>query len=308
MEFEKVQLVKSSGNYMFMVNEKEDFIARLAYVNYVEIRRKMTYPKHTHILYELLFILRGTYRCELDGERLTVRAGELLIVQPGQEHEDHLLPGCVWYGLHFNLIPAESGRGAETIVFSSESSPGAQIVRGRDLKRFRKDVERIFGELSDGDGSPERFWVANSLFSAAFRKILLCCPKGALQHEPPGEKKIDPEVARIHSVFARNLTRSPSIRELCGECSMSRSSFFRLCHAVFRKPPKQSFLHCKIMHIQQFIRENPCASVKELSSIFGFKNQFHFSRVFKKETGFFPNYLIRKKKNVLRRVGNSREK
>ena len=56
-------------------------------------------------------------------------------------------------------------------------------------------------------------------------------------------------------------------------------------------------MHYKIMQIQKFMRENPGASVKEISHIFGFKTPFHFSRVFRNETGYPPIFLTRKKKN-----------
>lgn len=82
---------------------------------------------------------------------------------------------------------------------------------------------------------------------------------------------------------------------------MSRSSLHRLCHLLFNMPPRKAFIHYKILHIQNFIRENPEFSVKELSLMFGFKTQFHFSRVFRNVIGTWPNFLIKQRKILSRK-------
>ena len=102
------------------------------------------------------------------------------------------------------------------------------------------------------------------------------------------------EEQRIISVFNKLLEVQPTLQLLCKLCSMSRSSLHRSCINYFNMPPHKAFIHFKMSHVAEFIRKNPQISIKELSETFGFKNQFHFSRVFKKELGYCPSLLYSK--------------
>ena len=62
-------------------------------------------------------------------------------------------------------------------------------------------------------------------------------------------------------------------------------------------PPRKAFIHYKILQIQNFMIKHPGMRIKELSEMFGFKNPFHFSRVFRQETGTYPINLIKQKKH-----------
>jgi hypothetical protein len=70
------------------------------------------YPRHQHMNYEVILVDRGPYRCELNGEELTLLAGQVLVVKPGDWHQDHLRDGQRHHVLHFRLGAAAPGEPA----------------------------------------------------------------------------------------------------------------------------------------------------------------------------------------------------
>lgn len=84
------------GDYTSMLSEKDVFQIRLKDFIRTEIRHQATWPHHTHILYEILLIESGEYRCTLDGVSLRLVPGDILLIQPGQKHEDFFDKGCVF--------------------------------------------------------------------------------------------------------------------------------------------------------------------------------------------------------------------
>ena len=50
--------------------------------------RHLVVAAHRHDIYEVLIILEGSYRCRIDGRAHGAEAGEVLVVRPGELHED----------------------------------------------------------------------------------------------------------------------------------------------------------------------------------------------------------------------------
>ena len=292
--------VETLGDYTCMLNEQDAFQVRFKDFNYTEARKKAVYPRHTHVLYEILLIERAGYSCSLDGVHLRLDPGDVLLIQPGQVHEDYLERGCAVKAFHFNLTTL-SGTGLTPAVFKPGTVPEQQVLRDISegpLRTLTGELENFCHAASD---NPESYRLCNALFGAVFHYIYRCYSREILQPAFSGQQHIDPEISALRSAFARNLTGMPTLRKLCRDTAMSSTSLFRLCRKVYNMPPRKAFMHYKIMQIQDFMRKNPCSSVKELSHIFGFKTQFHFSRVFCRETGYPPTVLTRGKREKNRK-------
>ena len=100
----------------------------------------------------------------------------------------------------------------------------------------------------------------------------------------------------LKAVFASHLEELPDLKTLCTATHLSSTALHRLCQACFNLPPRKAFMHFKMLHILDFIRANPLIPLKQVSAIFGFRNQFHFSRVFRQEMGYSPSLLNRRQK------------
>ena len=280
--------VDSFGEYSLLLNEREDFNVRLTEFSHTVVLETGDYPRHTHSVYEIMLPEHGPYGCLLDGVRLSLEPGELLLVQPGQVHEDNMPKGSTWYAFHFQMIPDEHFLYAGKI-FRSGVLPGQQIIRTDGM-----GLEALIGLLvhENAPGNMGSFRLNNALFEVIFRKTLARFDSSLLQE--PFQQQIHKErdAARMTALFRRFVHEMPSLEDLCRESAMSRSSLHRLCQSLYRLPPCRAFMRLKMLQAKAHIQEDPTVSVKELSRRFGFKTQAHFSWSFHKELGIYPQQLM----------------
>ncbi len=280
--------VDSFGQYSLLLNEREDFRVRLTECNHTVVLEAGDYPLHTHSVYEIMLPEKGPYACLLDGVRLTLHPGELLLVQPGQVHEDHMMEGSTWFAFHFQMIPDErflyAGR-----VFRDGVLPAQQIIRTEGM-----GLEALIGLLvhENAPGSMGSFRLNNALFKVIFRKILARFAGPLLQEPFQQQILMEHDAARLAALFRRNVHEMPSLEDLCRQSAMSRSSLHRLCQRLYGLPPCRAFMRFKMLHAKAHIQGDPTVRVKELSRLFGFKTQAHFSWAFHKELGVYPQQLM----------------
>lgn len=297
MRPEEYLRIKQIGDYLPIINEEDDFRVRFIDSNHTVVVSDGIYKKHTHILYEIMLVEHGPYRCILDGCELKLKPWDILLIQPRQQHEDFLFKGCSWFAFHFHLFSTKE-HSLPSSVFLSDIRPQDQIAHISDHSFFLSLIQLLSSEGRKKEKRFDCYRLHNAIFAVILRKILSLYPKESLHEQFSQRISIDQEAARLYSVFSRHISEMPTLAELCRESNMSRSSLHRLCRNLFNMPPRKAFIHYKICHIQNFIRENRGFSVKELSQLFGFKTQFHFSRVFRNEAGCYPNFLI-KQRNIV---------
>jgi AraC-like DNA-binding protein len=242
------------------------------------------YPRHQHTNYEVILIDRGPYRCELNGEQLTLVNGQVLVIKPGDWHQDHLRDGQRHYVLHFRLVDPISGEPG-TPLFRCEVPSTGQICQGnysRDtffLRELRREAEEeaLYAPAVQDSLLEALFWrIARGLpteaLSAAFRRL----PQAEAQRE------------LIAAVFCRHLKTNPPVCQLAAEAGMSPRHFTTLCIRMFGKAPARFLLQLKLRRAEEMLRYRG-QRVKEVSEALGFANPFHFSRVFKRVQGRSPS-------------------
>lgn len=57
--------VETTRNYLFILSEEEDFRVRFVDSNHTVVVSDGIYKQHTHIMYEIILVERGRYRCLL---------------------------------------------------------------------------------------------------------------------------------------------------------------------------------------------------------------------------------------------------
>ena len=286
--------VETFGSYKHLQGELDSIQVNFIDSNRTEAQNKAIYKKHTHIYYEMIVAEKGVYQSAVNDTMLKMNEGDVILIQPGQTHEDFLQKGTIWYTFHFYLNCAEN---INFLIFDKNTRPQDQILRLSDAdKEFIKTMIKLFESEAKND-IYQSYLIHNALFGAIFRKIISLYSSLLLNEYFNNRHMVQQEAAKITTIFHKNLSKQLTLNDLCKLCAMSRSSLHRTCQIYFNMPPRKAFLHYRMNHIVEFIRKNPHISVKELSSIFGFKNQFHFSRIFKQEIGCYPSFLQMKYKS-----------
>lgn len=242
------------------------------------------YPRHQHTNYEVILIDRGPYRCELNGEQLTVEDDQVLVIKPGDWHQDHLRDGQRHYVVHFRLVGAIPGEQA-TPLFRDGARPAEQICQGNYshdtffLRELRREAEE------EALHAPA---VQDSLLEALFWRIVRGLPAEALSDAFRRLPQAEAQRAMIGAVFYRHLKANSTVPELAAEARMSPRHFTTLCLQLFGEPPARFLLQIKLRRADEMLRYRG-QRVKEVSEALGFANPYHFSRVFRRVHGRPPS-------------------
>lgn len=242
------------------------------------------YPRHRHTNYEVILVDRGPYRCELNQEHLTLVDGQVLVIKPGDWHQDHLRDGQRHYVLHFRLAGALPGDPALPL-FRDDVRPAAQICQG-DYSRdtfFMRELRREAEE--EARHSPA---VQDSLLEALFWRIARGLSESALSETFRRLPQSEAQRERITEVFHRHLKGNPTVVELAADAKMSPRHLTTLCREMFADGPARFLLKLKLRRAEEILRYRG-QSVKEVSEDLGFANPYHFSRVFKRVYGRPPS-------------------
>jgi AraC-like DNA-binding protein len=242
------------------------------------------YPKHQHTNYEAILVERGPYRCELNGDELTLAAGQVLLIKPGDWHQDHLRDGQRHYVLHFRLFDSDPGTPAPP-VFRPDARAAEQISRGdhaRDalfLRELRREAE---------EGHAHAGAVQDGLLDALFWRIVRDLEPEALSPEfrrLPAEETQREQLVRV---LLRHLQDNPLMADLAHELKMSPRQLSKRCRALYGVSPARLLLRLKLERAEALLRYRGL-QVKEVSDALGFTNPFHFSRVFRRHRGVPPS-------------------
>lgn len=247
-----------------------------------------TYPAHIHPNYELIIPERRRYRCRLDRKPVTTQKGEALLIQPGQLHEDNYEPGEVFHAFRFQI---NSGK-EQTLsrLFAAGILPEEQVLKIDNVNTVSRLLKLLHEEaMHDEEGN---YNVQNSLFQAIFYLCIAACPEVLFNVEYLQRSQKKYVQGRILAAFEHFLFGNPTLEELCGHCALTTSSLTRRCREFFAQPPLKAFMSYKIHYVKQKMIDEPDLKLKELSDLFGFENQFHFSRVFKHYAGLPPSSFL----------------
>ncbi|MBR2624824.1 MAG: helix-turn-helix transcriptional regulator [Lentisphaeria bacterium] len=253
--------------------------------------KKQDYRLHIHQEYEVI-IPHRIYHCRLNNTELTVNAGELLILQPGDSHQDHLDPDESYNSFRFScqmadLLPVEN--------ILKDITPEQHISIIRDNPSIFKICDLLWDEINNFSGG--RFLVANGIFQGFFWEILFSYDKRLINENLLNEAKKQSEIRKFLDVMHRHLHDFPDIPKLCREMGMSRSALSRLSVDNFGHPPLRMLMYYKMQYAGECLHCLPQITIKELSDKLGFSNQFHFSKVYKRFFNVSPSKHLGKHKS-----------
>jgi len=289
--FHDILQVSQIGSYASLSNEGNDIQIRFFDMNHNVVVADGIYRLHTHLQYEMIFVDQGTYSCLVDNQQLQLQQWDMLIVQPGQRHKDLLSKGTSYYAFHFNFYP-KAADVLPVILFAPGLQPHEQIVAIENPEYFMNLIELMEQEdQSDTEGGFTSYRIHSAIFNIIFYKAISLYSSGKVYRLFSQKMHISQEADRLYAIFTKHLQGMPTLQQLCMESHLSKSALHRLCRELFNKPPCKAFMTFKIMHIHEYMKSYPDLSIKMVSDRFGFKNPFHFSRVFRKVMGFYPKRI-----------------
>lgn len=250
----------------------------------VETKAFYRYEPHQHWNYEVIFVDRGTYRCRLNDAELVMEPAGVLVVKPGDWHADACVPPLRYFGVTFTLS-GQLPDGSPPALFAPSVRPGQQCFRA-DRKALWPILDRLEREAAQPDGFSSH--VQDALLLELFWRLVRALPREALSPE-----FLDFSIERgsrnaFLRLFETRLHRNLSVGEMARALHMSERLLNERSREILGAPPARAYLRFKVERARVLLTQTSM-SIKEIGAYLGFKDQYHFSKAFKRVLGAPPS-------------------
>jgi AraC-like DNA-binding protein len=235
----------------------------------LETSAPATYPRHRHRDYEVIVPLRGAYRCRVDGHALALARGQVLVVKPGDWHEDLLPAGERHIGIWFALgaLP----------LFRPGIAAEAQVA-ALPPRQVAALVARLLAEQGLGDGFSLRLQEAACL--ELFWLLVRALPAGALA---PGFLAANQDQVlrrQLEELFEAHHRGGLAVAAMAEALHSSPRALTAACRRLTGLSPAKAFAAHRLRRAHEMLAQTGL-SVKGVAAHLGYADQHHFSRAYK---------------------------
>jgi len=228
-----------------------------------------SFPAHFHATYTLGIIELGECEFTYRGERRTLHANDIYIIQPFEPHSCSSL-GCSYHS--YKVISLK--------LDSSYYFPDLAINHPDLLSKVRE-----FHALAEYENVAARL---ASLYDEIVALLI-----ASSTEIPPSlqDNKISSKIRLAKQLIENSCHREISLKEIADAACLSEYHFNRHFHKCYGLSPYTFYLVCKMKKSQQNLAKQ--RSVVAAAYDVGLFDQSHFTKLFKKHTGVTPGKYLR---------------
>jgi AraC-like DNA-binding protein len=254
--------------------------------------------------HEFVYVMQGRGHIVVNGVSHPAVTDALFLIQPRQWHAFRADSGHDWLllGVHFDWIPRHDSEQFPRFKAATEPVEESLFRESRRLRdwpseerpflelqgrpRVRRGLEDVVAEYGRADAEARA--AAGALLAAVIGQIER---EVRLLQELHSNREVGPDAVR-RVQRARELLESPreqplSIQEVAAAVGWSADHLRRICRAVLQVTPHEIQSAARVRRAQELLSYGGL-SIREIAIRCGFEDASHFSRVFKKSTGFVP--------------------
>lgn len=252
----------------------------LSFSSTVKVRRRHVFERHQHFDHELVFVESGRYEGSLNGLPLKLEPPDVLLVKPGDWHEDRLAPKLRYRTVSFSLV----GGGSQAIVRQQATLPQQLLVdETGELGALAKAISQEF-ERNDFASGP----LEQALTTELVWRIIRALPRDALCPELVQALDTIPLTLRLRQLFEANAGRALSVTQMAHALGLSTRGLSSRCQAQLGVSPAKAFTAYRLTRGRELLCQTSL-SIKEIAAALGYENAFQFSRAYKLHFGRPPS-------------------
>lgn len=249
--------------------------------------------KHFHTSYEMFLCQKGEIYADVEGQEISFKAGESLIIPPKMSHAlTGAAEGSFQDSLYFNI----SSNGQKSTfdlykIVSGIFGDAYCILTGMDelsliMKAIRKVCEK------------KNYYKISILVHAFLMKIVELTGNIPEVHEGAYSDNLNLRVHNIHIFINKHLTESMSLEELASLLRLSARQTSRIIKENFGCTFKELVTKLRMEKAGKLLLQTKY-KVSEIAEKVGFSSERGFYTAFKNQFGCLPKEYRKKNENVL---------
>lgn len=278
---------------------------RIAGANYVTSINGMLHPDRILQEHDFLYMLDGSWEIFEEDTPYEMKSDDLLILTAGRHHYGRSLcnPGNRHMYIHALPTDAEIRLCQKHTLSQTAPVPGAPRAAGGSVPDGMENMERLFFVPTLLHCRPD------PRIRQTFHEIITA----GWTQSPEQENRLSLlfslllcEIAELLTLSPRQPAPDPVVEEVCARVRTTPQTFFsakeiasgfficeRTLNNRFLKACGKSFytfqMETKLEMVRQFLLSQPQAKLHEAALNYGFYDEFHLSRAFKKKFGMAPS-------------------
>lgn len=265
---------------------------RISSGNYITLLHPVWHPDRIMAEHDFLYMLNGSWVIAEEDQIFTIGPDDLLILPAGRHHFGQQLstPGCRHMYIHVSPVPVETAwnlpEKANAMPDTADAICLDSVIHCRNNPDIRAYFEKIIAAC--WDTSPDKDNQASLLFNLLLYELKQQQTAPALSS---ASRSITGDVIHLiqttpHTFFTgQELARRFFISE-------------RTLYNYFKKAYGKTFYACqmelKLEMVRHYLLDHPHSKLHETAVNFGFYDEFHLSKAFKKQYGLAPDHYRKK--------------
>jgi AraC-like DNA-binding protein len=250
------------------------------------------WSEHLHERLEILFINKGVYTCELNGHKMELKAGDVLIVDPGDRHADYCRPPLEYYAIWFDIQQVTDGR---QIHLLREDLDPTQQKHSLGNNVISNTLNTLFRE--EQQDRPFSLPLQQALAEEIIWRLLNDLPEDILNPVLVKRTRESELLVRLTRLFEKHLRSTLKVRNIAEALNMSESTLAHACTDLLGVSPAKAFASYRMEKAVHLLRYSTL-SVKEISVELGFHDESHFIHSFRRARGTTPGGLRDKERGL----------
>ena len=227
-------------------------------------------PSSSFFVFE--YVMKGRGCLEIDGRSFEPCAGDVYFIDGRLAHSYWSSFEDPWVKIWFNVEGELVSKLVELYGIG-----GAHLFKGCPLEHVFK---RGFETARDNPGK------AQEVAALCIHELALELSR-RVSRPWRKEQAVPDSIAKLKARIDGDLSRTPSLEELCKLCGLSASQTLRLFKRHFGTTPVQYSLDRRIA-TAKLLLDGTAKSIKEIALDLGFADEYYFSNMFKSRTGSSP--------------------
>ena len=257
--------------------------------NYITSVNGMVHPDRIMAEHDFLYLLDGSWEIIEDGQKYELQTDDLLILSAGRHHYGEKLCNPGNRHMYFHVLPTAKEQQMEKVEDRNESENNdtygsGALIHCQNDPRIRQYFQELIAAFWSLDEERE-----NRL--SLFFNLILC--EIIRMNDAPMENRTDSMVEDIRKKIQSNPQIFYGAKEMADQyyiCARTLNNHFKkVCQKTFSAYQ----MDLKLEMVRQFLIHQPETKLHEVALNFGFYDEFHLSKAFKKKFGQPPSRISR---------------